>query len=70
MTLVEEKEFIQQMLIDFTLSLSYIKKEPLADYEIELILDRYKIKRNELEVILNKIYSKEIKNLKSRRKNA
>lgn len=70
MTLVEEKEFIQQMLIDFILSLSYIKKEPLADYEIELILDRYKIKRNELEVILNKIYSKEIKNLKSRRKNA
>lgn len=58
MNFTEEKIFVSKMLFDFKLSLNMIRKEPLADYEVELILERYDISENDFKEILKKIYNK------------
>lgn len=58
MNFSEEKNFVSKMLFDFKLSLDMIRKEPLADYEVELILERYDISENDFKEILKKIYNK------------
>ncbi len=58
MNFAEEKIFVSKMLFDFKLSLNMIRKDPLADYEVELILERYDISENDFKEILKKIYNK------------
>ena len=58
MNFTEEKIFVSKMLFDFKLSLNMIRKDPLADYEVELILERYDISENDFKEILKKIYNK------------
>lgn len=64
MTLSEEKDFVSNMLFDFKISLAAIRKEPLADYEIELILERYCITESDLKKILEKIYNKTLSGIR------
>lgn len=55
-----------QILFDFKLSLYEVRKTPLHDYEIELIMERYNISKEKVVDLFTKVYTKKITMVKAR----